>query len=198
MFILACTGGIGSGKSYCAEIFQNLGIPVYVADNVAKELYLTDLVLQGRLNDLLGIDIVIDGALQKEAIAATIFSDKDMLEKVNALVHPAVLNDFCKWKVARERDGHDMVMLESAIYFEAPVFKDTADAVIVVVAPLAVRIGRIVRRDSTTEELIMLRIERQMSDNERLARADYTIYADGERGVLPQIMDILNDIKGRV
>ena len=197
MFTLVCTGGIGSGKSYCAEIFQNLGIPVYVADSKTKELYLNDIVLQNRLNNLLGINIVVDGVLQKETIAAAIFGDREMLDRVNALVHPAVLDDFCKWRDAKEEDGYNMVMLESAIYFEAPIFKDTADKIIVVLSPLKVRIERIIKRDSITEEMVISRIEKQMTDQERLAKADYTIYADGERAVLPQVMNILKDIKSK-
>jgi dephospho-CoA kinase len=197
VFTLVCTGGIGSGKSYCAEIFQNLGVPVYVADSKTKDLYLKDTVLQSKLNDLLGIDIVIDGALQKEAIAAAVFSDGEMLNKVNTLVHPAVLEDFCRWREGRKNEGFDLVMLESAIYFESPVFEGVADKTIVVLSPLKVRIERIVKRDSITEEMVMSRVEKQMSDEERSAKADYRIYADGERAVLPQIMNILKDIKDK-
>ena len=197
VFTLVCTGGIGSGKSYCAEVFQNLGMPVYVSDSKTKELYLKDSVLQSKLNDLLGIDIVIDGALQKEAIAAVIFCDGEVLNKVNALVHPAVLEDFYQWREDREKEGYDMVMLESAIYFESPVFEDVADEIIVVLSPLEVRIERIIKRDSITEEMVMSRIEKQMSDQERLAKADYRIYADGERAVMPQIMSILKDIESK-
>ena len=195
MFTLVCTGGIGSGKSYCSEIFRNLGIPVYDADDKTKDLYSRDSLLQSRLNDLLGMDIVRDGVLQREAIAAAIFSDREMLNKVNALVHPAVLEDFYKWRDIREAEGYDMVMIESAIYLETPVFEGTADKVIVVFSPLKVRIGRIVKRDSLTEEMVMLRIEKQISDQERALKADYTIYSDGEKAVLPQVMEILRDIK---
>jgi len=194
---LVCTGGIGSGKSYCAEIFQNLNVPVYIADNKAKKLYLENFVLQGKLNNLLGTDIVIDGVLQKEVIAAAIFSDGEMLNRVNALVHPAVLDDFYEWRSDREAEGYDMVMIESAIYLEAPVFKNTADKVIVVLSPIEVRIERIIKRDSITKEMVISRIEKQMSDEKRVAEADYTIYADGERAVLPQIMEILEDIKSK-
>jgi len=197
VFTLVCTGGIGSGKSYCAEIFQNLDIPVYVADSRTKELYLKDDVLQRKLNDLLGIDIVIDGALQKEAIAAALFCDREILDKVNNLVHPAVLEDFYQWREVMEKEGYDIVMLESAIYFESSVFKEVADKAIVVLSPLKIRIERIIKRDSITEEMVISRIEKQMSDEERLAKADYRIYTDGERAVLPQIMNILKDIKGK-
>ena len=197
MVTLVCTGGIGSGKSYCAEIFQNLGVPVYMADSKTKELYLEDPVLQSRLNDLLGMDIVIDGALQSEAIAAVIFSDRGILDKVNALVHPTVLEDFCKWRDDRWEEGYDIVMIESAIYFETPVFEGTADKVIVVIAPLEVRIERIMKRNSITKEMVMERIEKQMNDQERAKKADYTIYADGDKAVLPQIMAILKDVNSR-
>jgi len=195
MFTLACTGGIGSGKSYCAEIFASLGVPVYVADAETKELYFRDFSLQNNLKELLGMDIVIDGVLQKAAIARKIFSTREMLDKVNALVHPAVLADFLKWKRIREEEGYDLVMIESAIYFEAPVFKGVADRSVVVVAPVEVRIDRIVRRDAVSKELVMERIDRQMSDDDRIAMADYVIYADGKRAVLPQIVNILDDIR---
>ena len=196
MLILVCTGGIGSGKSYCAEIFSNLEIPVYAADPMTKNLYLNDIELQSGLKELLGIDIVVDNVLQREAMANIIFSDREMLDRVNALVHPAVLNDFHKWRDAREQEGFNMVMIESAIYFEAPVFKGVADKSIVVVAPMEVRIERVIKRDSSeNDSAVMERIAKQMSDEDRIALADYVIYADGNRAVLPQIVEVFNDIK---
>ena len=196
MLTLVCTGGIGSGKSYCAEIFSNLGVPVYAADPMTKELYFNDTTLQSDLKELLGIEIIVDNVLQREAMANIIFSDREMLGRVNALVHPAVLNDFRRWRAAKEQEGFDTVMMESAIYFEAPVFKGVADRSVVVIAPMEVRIERVIKRDSSeNESAVMERIAQQMSDEERIALADYVIYADGNRAVLPQVIEIINDIK---
>ena len=196
MLTLVCTGGIGSGKSYCAEIFSNLGVPVYAADPRTKELYFKDEVLQRNLKSLLGIDVVVNGILQREAIAKIIFSDREILDKVNALVHPAVLSDFRNWRAAMEQRGFDMVMLESAIYFEAPVFREVKAISIVVIAPMSVRMERIIKRDSPESVRdVKERMDKQMSDEDRVELADYVIYADGNRAVLPQVIDIMNDIK---
>ena len=195
MTILACTGGIGSGKSYSGRIFAKLGVPVYFADTETKNLYLTDMQLQRDLGELLGMDIVVEGVLQREKMAARIFSDSEMLKEVNRLVHPRVLVDFSEWRERRGVEGYGVVMFESAILFEVPIFREVADRIIVVTAPLNVRIERVMKRDSLSEEMVMERIKRQPDDEFMMAKADYIIFADGKRAVLPQIVKIMESVR---
>lgn len=191
---LVCTGGIGSGKSYAVKIFNKLGVPAYIADERAKELYKTDKILLEKLVKLLGQEIICDGVLQKNVMAAKIFPNPSLLEKVNQIVHPRVLEDFKLWKSEQERAGYKVVLFESAIYFEAPLFHSIANKVIVVTAPYELRIKRVMKRDNLSEQSVKERMARQFSDEERLGRADFTIFANNKRAVLPQILHILETI----
>ena len=98
MKVLGCTGGIGSGKSYVANIFSRMGIPVYDSDCRAKSLYDTDTLLRDQIVSLLGASVIKDGVIQRPVMASLIFKDKDLLWEVEKLVHPAVVRDFCRWK----------------------------------------------------------------------------------------------------
>lgn len=198
MICLICTGGIGSGKSYAVRIFSKLGIPAYIADTRAKELYLNDKNLIKELVALLGDEIVKDGVLRRDVMAAKIFNDARILKEVNAIVHPRVLIDFEKWREEREKEGAHIVIFESAIFFEAPVFHHIADKVMVVTAPLEIRIKRVMKRDGLSQESVYHRINSQIGDSERLSGADYVLYTDGKRAVLPQILDILKDLKYKI
>lgn len=186
---LACTGGIGSGKTYIAKIFAKLGYPVYYSDNRAKELYYTDKLLLPQMVDLLGSEILADGKLSTAAVAQKIFSDKNLLEKVEQIVHPALLRDFNNWK--QQQKGCKFVIFESAIILEKPLFRDSADKVLNVVAPLPLRISRVMKRDNLTKEQVCQRLSKQWSDEQRAAYADFTIFADSTRAVLPQILDVI-------
>ncbi|HBZ25939.1 MAG TPA: dephospho-CoA kinase [Rikenellaceae bacterium] len=194
MVCLVCTGGIGSGKSYALRVITRLGIPSYIADNRAKELYYTDKVLLRELKELLGDEIAPEGVIRREIMAAKIFPNPELLTKVNEIVHPRVLADFEAWKIARGEDGADIVVFESAIFFESPVFHHIADKVMVVTAPEEVRIQRVIKRDKVSRELVTERIQRQCSEKERLERADFIVYTDGKRAVLPQILQVLNQM----
>jgi len=191
---LVCTGGIGSGKSYAVKIFNKLGVPAYIADDRAKELYKSDKILLDRLVKLLGEDIVCDGQLRKEIMAAKIFPNPALLAKVNEIVHPRVLEDFNLWKVRKEKEGFKVVIFESAIYFEIPLFHSIAYKVIVVTASYDVRISRVMKRDNLSEQSVKERMARQCSDEEREKRADFIIFANGKRAILPQILHILETV----
>lgn len=194
MYCLACTGGIGSGKSYVVKIFNALGFPTYIADERAKCLYFDNKELIDKLVALLGDDIIKEGLLLRGVMAEKIFSDEILLEKVNNIVHPEVLKDFNKWYKEKEADMHELVLIESAIYLESKVFKGVANKVILVEAPDNVRIERVKKRDSVSEEMVKSRINRQMSVDQMRSFADYIIFADGKRAVLPQILSVLKDL----
>jgi len=192
MFCFAVTGGIGSGKSYLVRLMEAFGIPAYIADIRAKELYKTDSVLLGRLVKLLGNEILHNGELRRDIMAAKIFSNQKLLSRVNEIVHPSVLNDFMNWRTVKEREGFSTVIFESAIFLESPLFHFIADKVIVVCAPEEVRIQRVMKRDNVSEELVRERIARQWNDEKRQLMADFIIFADGKRAIMPQIIEVFN------
>ena len=191
---IVCTGGIGSGKSYVARIFSGLGIPVYIADERAKELYMRDSLLLKELVNLLGNDILEEGRLNKEVMASKIFPNPALLNKVNDIVHPRVLNDFKLWQKKEEERGAGVVVFESAIFIESPVFHHIADKILVVSAPVSERIRRVIKRDKMSEQQVRERIARQLTDEQLFQRADFIIFADGKRAVLPQVLSLLNEV----
>ena len=186
MRCLTLTGGIGSGKSYVSHIFAALGVSVYEADGKTKSLYEKDLTLQSAIIELLGRDIYQDGVLSKEAMATKIFSDKNLLMKINDLVHPAVIRDFTHWK-AQQKGPY--VILESAIILETP-FASVADRTATVSTPMEVRIARLRHRDPEAAKDAQRRIEKQWSDPMRESRADFIIHSDGKTPLIPQVLAI--------
>lgn len=194
MYTLACTGGIGSGKSYVCKVFSAMGIPVYYADERAKMLYHSESELLCELTTLLGDEIVSEGVLQKALFAKIIFSNPRLLNKVNEIVHPYVLKDFLAWKSECRQRGKSLVIIESAIILDVQIFRNCIDGILVVDAPIDVRIARVIKRDSVDERQVIERINRQMSSADMLSKADYIIFADGKRAVLPQICDVLKQL----
>jgi len=186
MLCLGLTGGIGSGKSYVSRIFTALHIPVYEADLQTKLLYGHDTELRLALISLLGDSIYIEGILQKEVMAAKIFSDRTLLKQVNRLVHPAVMRHFALWK---EKQKAPYLILESAIILETP-FAFTLDKVLTVSAPVSLRLERLCNRDQTSAEDVKRRMERQWSDAQREAKADFVVCSDGKAPLLPQVLKI--------
>ena len=190
--VILCTGGIGSGKSYVVKVFNALGIPSYDADSNTKRLYDTDNVLLERINAIAGGDVVKDGVLQRAAFAAKIFSDPQMLAKVEAVVHPAVATDFLKWK---EMQQSDIVLMESAILLEKPLLLPIIDHVLVVHAPKEIRIERVMARDNVSRERVLQRISNQWSDSRRLEMADFSIATNDRDSIIAKVMEIIKIIR---
>ena len=199
---LGCTGGIGSGKSYVSNIFAQLGYPVYYSDDRAKLLYDTDSELLQQMVELLGRDILNDGKIDRRIMASRIFADVQLLRRVEGYVHPAVLRDFKKWKreqefeYAQKGQKLEFVIFESAILLESPLVASCADKVLVVSAPYGLRIERVIARDGVTRAQVEERMARQWSDDRREALADFIIFADSKRALLPQIADVIEKMKG--
>lgn len=187
---IGITGGIGSGKSVVSDVLSCMGIPTYNADNASKRLISTRKDLISALKKLLGNNIYDHGVLDKKRMARLIFSDKELLAKVNGLIHPAVIDDFLAWSELRNAP---IVACETAILFESGMNK-LMDACITVTAPLELRIERCIQRDNTTEEQVRARMNNQMDEEDRIKLADHVIINDGERAVLPQIWDIFETL----
>jgi len=186
------TGGIGCGKSNIVKAFNSLGIPSYDCDAAAKRLYDTDAVLLAGVVQAAGADVLKDGKIDRRALADKIFADAGLLERINALVHPAVIRDFNSWK-ASCRAG--CCILESAILLENPAFDSLYDRVVAVSAPEEIRVQRTMARDGATRESVLERMSRQWTDSRREERADFVIVTDDRHPVLPELINIVEKIK---
>lgn len=185
--IVGLTGGIGSGKTTVGRIFAQLGVPLFVADEEAKRLLDEDVDLQRGLVDLLGPRLLnAQGQVDRAFMAAMIFKDEALLQKVNALVHPAVGRRFVQWYQAQKAP---YVLREAAILFESGSHRDCAK-VIVVSAPESLRLSRSMARSGESEAAIRARMDRQMPAAEKEALADYLIYNDGRSSLIKQILPL--------
>ncbi|WP_203293028.1 dephospho-CoA kinase [Luteirhabdus pelagi] len=171
MKIVGLTGGIGSGKSTVAKFFSEFDIPIFIADTEAKKLMNEDANLKASLTELLGKKAYSEGKLNRKYVAGLVFDNKELLSKMNALVHPAVRNHFKKW--VREQSG-PYCIYEAAILFETG-GEEECDATILVTAPKEVRIARILKRDNTTIPEIEARMANQWSDDDKRKLAHFTI-----------------------
>ena len=186
------TGGIGSGKSNIAEAFKILGIGVYNSDKRAKWLNENDERIVAGLTKLLGNEVYFaDGKLNKRYMAGRIFSDKKLLQEVNALIHPIVEEDFETWCKEQEAKGAKYIINEAALLVENGSY-ERYDYLIVVCAPYEQRVTRTMKRDNMTKEQVESRINNQMSDDEKREYADEVILTDDKHFIIPQIMKINN------
>lgn len=192
MIKIAVTGGIGSGKSYISHLLEDMHIPVYNADNEAKRLTFSDAGIRGELIALLGEEVYKDGLLNKPLLASYLFSDPAHVLQINSIIHPRVRKDFTVWVERQEKC--EIVGMESAILYEAG-FQDTVDAVIMVYAPVELRIQRAMYRDGASEEQVRARIAAQMDDEEKRRQADFTVVNDGVQLLIPQLNRIVEQLK---
>lgn len=181
MIKVGITGGIGSGKSTVCRLFAARGVAVYDSDAAAKRLMARP--LREAVEARFGQESYRDGVLDRRYLADIVFRDREALQALDAIVHPAVMRDFEAW--ASEQQG-DYVVLESAILFEAGLEK-SVDLTVAVLAPEKLRIERTCRRDGTDAESVRRRIAAQMSDDELHARADYTIVNILEEELAPAV-----------
>lgn len=192
MLKVGLTGGIGSGKSTIALTFASLGTPIYNCDQAAHRLTDSDPVIIDGLKSMFGKEIYQDGLLNRKALASIIFSDKNALSNVNALIHPCVTNDFNHWCDSRKTDGAKYVICETAILFECGMDK-LMDKTILASLPTEIRIERAMARDSANREQIAARIRNQSSNNFE-QKADFIIVPDDKHFILPQILEINNQL----
>jgi dephospho-CoA kinase len=171
MVILGITGGIGSGKSFISSLLrEKLNVPVYDCDTEAKRLICDDETIKQKLTEVVGAKIYKEGELQKKVLADYLFANKKHAQKINAIVHPAVKADFCRWT---ERQNAKVIAVESAILYESG-FDALVDKVLFVNAPLKLRIQRTMKRDGSSQEQVEARINMQQALNQ-FTKADYVI-----------------------
>ena len=189
MTTIGITGGIGSGKSMVSALFTVYGVPVYDADRESKRLLVTSPTIRRGLISLLGPDIYRpDGTLDRSRMASLIFADADLLARVNAIIHPAVGDDFEAW---RARLGASACAMESAILFESG-FDQRTDVRLTVYAPEAIRLQRVMARDGAAEVDVRRRMQSQWTDERKAALSDVVITNDGLSALIPQVEAFLN------
>ena len=188
--VLGITGGIGSGKSYVCGVFRSLGCKVYDSDSRTKELYDEKPEILSGLVKILGKGILKKGKLDRKAMAAIIFGDRNLLEKVKEFVYPFVMEDFRLWK----RWKRGTVIFESAVILENGYVRSFVDKTLVVTAPLKERIRRVMERDGSSEEQVRARLASQVSDKERLRLADFTLESVQGKDIEAQARRILEQM----
>lgn len=184
---IGITGGIGSGKSVVCRVFQTLGIPVYGADDRAKWLTDHDPILKADIVRLLGPDAyTIQGKYNRPWVASQVFQNPDLLQQLNQLVHPRVMADTQNW--ADQHRSFPYIIKEAAL-MRAAGDHNTLDKVVVVQAPVSLRVERIRQRDPHRADAeIQAIIANQMSDADRAKIADYVLINDDATLLLPQIV----------
>lgn len=188
---IGITGGIGSGKSVVSRLLEVMGIPVYITDVESKRLTHTDPYIKEKLSSLLGERVFADGVLNKPLLASYLFGHPDHARQINGIIHPRVKNDFRSW--VEKQALFSVVGMESAILIESG-FADEVDVVVMVYAPLEIRIQRAVARDNSSRELIMKRIESQMDDEEKRKQADFVIVNDDDMPLIPQVLELISSL----
>lgn len=171
MKTIGLTGGIGSGKTTVARMFEEYGIPIYIADTEAKNLMHTSCEIRSELQQLLGENVYVDEQLDRKFMADKIFNDKHLLEKVNNIIHPRVEAHFQEWK---KKQNAPYCIKEVAILFENGSYK-RCDKTILVVADEEERIARVMKRDGVKREKVLERMKNQWSDAKKIPLADYII-----------------------
>lgn len=186
MLRVGITGGIGSGKSTIATMFEVLGIPVYYADGAAKKLMNEDVFLKEQLTAAFGKEIYQHGMLDRSYLSGLVFNNPEKLALLNSIVHPATIADAENWM---QLQHSAYAIKEAAILFESGANK-YVDKVIGVYAPAALRISRVMQRDNSTEEAVMARMNKQMEEEKKIKLCDYVITNDEQELVIPQVLKI--------
>lgn len=190
MIRLGLTGGIGSGKSTVARIFEEFHIPVYYADDRAKWL-MNQPKLKRKITQEFGESAYENGVLNRSYLAEIVFTNQEALLKLNGIVHPAVGLDFENWC---NHQKSDVVVKEAAVLIESGA-KDSVDEIVVITAPPKVRIDRVMNRDNITEQQVVDRLNNQMTDSQRAEFATYVIDNGGEKMLIPQVKSIIEDVR---
>ena len=186
MLKIGLTGGIGSGKSTVAKIFELLQVPVYYADEASRRLYHTDPELMAQIKKHFGEDMYSEGKLNRSKMAEIVFNDPQKLELLNQLVHPPTLRDAQEWIRAQKAP---YVIKEAALLFESGSAAGL-DYIIGIQAPVAVRVKRVMDRDKTTREEVLSRMNRQIDEDIKMRLCDFVIVNNDQELVIPQVLEL--------
>lgn len=186
MLRIGLTGGIGSGKSTVAKIFETLGIPVYYADDAGKKLMNENEALKALIQQHFGKDTYSNGELNRKHLSSLVFNNPEKLALLNSIVHPATIKDADEWM---SRQDAPYAIKEAALIFESG-SQEHLDKVIGVYAPAAIRINRVMQRDNTSREEVISRMNRQINEEIKMRLCDYVVINDEQQLVIPQVISI--------
>lgn len=187
---IGITGGIGAGKSVVSTILLAMGYPVYFSDEQAKLLMQVHPDIRRQLIELFGEDVYSGNELNRTFLAERLFADPALREAVNQIVHPVVRADFAEWA---SRQTAVVVFQESALLFETGGYR-LLGATILVTAPEAIRLQRVMKRDDVSEEQVRARMTAQMADSEKEPLASAIIRNDEQELVIPQVLKVLAEL----
>ncbi len=187
MLKIGLTGGIGSGKTTVAKVFETLGIPVYYADAAAKRLLNTNDTVKDAVIKHFGHEVYKNGELDRKYLAGIVFNSKEKLELLNSLTHPAVIADADEWM--QQQKDVPYIIKEAALLFESGAAAKL-DYVIGVYAPHHVRVQRVMDRDGLSKEDVAKRISRQLDEEIKIKRCDFVITNNNRELILPQVLDM--------
>jgi dephospho-CoA kinase len=185
--IIGLTGGIGSGKTSIAGFFKEMGIPVYIADDEAKKVMQSAEIIN-EIKSTFGESLFENNVLNRAKLAEIVFNNADELAKLNAIVHPAVKRDFQFWLAQHKNE--ELVVYEAAILFESGKYKDF-DYIVTVTAPEEVRIERVMKRDNTTREHVLNRMQMQWNDEKRISLSNFVINNSNLKIAKEEVVKIL-------
>lgn len=189
--LIGITGGIGSGKTTLSELLRSEGFKVYDSDVEARRLQNEHPLIRKKLVELFGEEIYSHNGLNRSALAKIVFGKTELLMQLNSIVHPIVLEDFKSWIATHST--HRFLFMESAILFESG-FNSIVDKVILIVASESIRVARVVKRDGVTPEQVQARIANQLSDNEKIPKADFIIHSDDEKPLKDKMNKIVTEL----
>ncbi|MBL7920614.1 MAG: dephospho-CoA kinase [Bacteroidia bacterium] len=188
--VIGLTGGIGSGKSTVARLFEIIGCAVFYSDDVAKEIYF-DKDVKAKVITLLGAETYIsEKQINKKYISSKIFSDTALLHGLNAIIHPAVIE---KFEIFKKKHINNLVVKETALLFEAKL-EAQVDKIVLVAADDELRIKRVMQRDGLSKEDVIKKIQAQLPQQEKIAKSDFVIYNDEKEFLITQVLNIYNKL----
>lgn len=191
--VIGLTGGIGSGKTTVANYMKSLGIPVYIADEEAKKIMDSKEVIE-QVSNTFGNAIITNNQIDREKLALLVFNHPEQLQKLNAIIHPIVKQNFDFW--LKNHQNFPFVIKEAAILFESGSYK-YCDSIITVTAPLETRIQRVIARDTTSREQVLSRMNNQWTEEQKIAKSDYVIHNITPEETKKQVDNILKLLKNQ-
>lgn len=192
MIKIGLTGGIGSGKTTVAKVFETLGIPVYYADDKARYLMNTNPELKTSLVQHFGNEVYKDGKLDRKYLASVVFNNKEKLELLNSLIHPVTISDAEDWM---NKQTSPYTIKEAALLFESGA-AEKLDYIIGVYAPQHIRVKRVMDRDNLPVEEVMKRISRQIDEEMKMKLCNFVIINNDQQLVIPQVLELHKKFAG--
>ncbi|MER3498135.1 MAG: dephospho-CoA kinase [Chitinophagaceae bacterium] len=186
MLRIGLTGGIGSGKTTVAKIFELLGVPVYYADEAAKRLMKENKEIKTAIKKTFGEEAYLNDELNRSYLAKKVFNDVYQLELLNTIIHPLTIKDAAEWM---QKQSAPYVIKEAAIFFESG-SAENIDYIIGVYAPQALRIQRAMKRDNVSREEVLKRMSRQIDEAIKLKLCNFLLKNDEQELLIPQVLEL--------